>query len=266
MGNMVKKINKRRQTRDKSGMIAYGTPVITISDTAYKTYKFTDEWTGNLPDIPQDGCIFIKDKYYDMFQYFLNYLRASKKIFYVLPIETYKKVFSEQVLKASEVDYDFSGCSHMLNNESWIIAIPQYITSKKHLYILGHEVAHIYLDNLPENDQSNQKIDYKAEYEADTWAYAVMEYFGYLTPSQRLKLTELSQLEILVWTKQITPEAYDKIASLDLFKTYDRSKGLLSDVISAMILKGISGGDIIKMLPETIGGNKECQNQRVKQY
>lgn len=252
---------KRLKKNIGSHCVAYG--MATGYKPKYKTYHFTEEWEGDLPKTPKDACIYILDKYYDMFQYFLNYLRAAGKVFCVIPIEVYKQKFREQVVHASSKGYQFEACSNLQDDDSWLISIPRYIKSKKELFILGHEIAHIVLDNLPENESNEyQVIDYKAEYEADKWAYGVLHHFGYLSRDQTLKLLELSQLETLVKTEQLTREDYDKIVRLPQFKDYDRSKGLFSDVISSMIMQGITSGDIPKMLQ---GGDLRFLSIQVKQ-
>ena len=62
----------------------------------------------------------------------------------------------------------------MQDDESWIIALPKHIADKNQLYLMGHEVTHIYLDNTPESKYGNMIINYKAEYDADFWSYKVL--------------------------------------------------------------------------------------------
>jgi len=214
-----------------------------------KSYSFTEEWSGNVSDAPVNGYIYILDQYYEMFQYFLNFLRANKKIFYVLPLELYKEKFSEQVKAGEASGYEFEACTHLQEDGSWILCIEQYVMNKKNLYQLGHEIAHIILDNLPECEPNGYlRIDYKAEYQADIWSYEVLHEFGYLTLDQTLKLTELSQLQFMEKTKVITGSMYDQIVSLPMFKNYDRKKGLFSDKLCGLYLDGQLNATTIAMI------------------
>ena len=235
---------------------------IGITKSPYKKYCWTEEFEfrrGEKLEVSESNYIYIANEYYDVFQRLLSTLRAKPVRFFLAPIEVYKELNSEIINNyQSEYKCNLEACCFCLDDtgESWGICIPQYITSKKDLYKLGHEIGHIVLMNLPENDLNSgfQRVNYKAEYDADIWGYNALYVLGYLTEEQKMKLTDLSQLEFLVNTKQMSRADYDLITAEENFNSFDRSKETMANYICRLMQDGITDKEILKALSGNIRG------------
>lgn len=226
----------------------------TITESKYRKYSFTEDCKidGEILKIQDKHCIFIKNELYDMFQYFLNYLRDKQVKFVVFPLDLYSEVTGEILRNAD-------GVAFMMDEtpDIWNICVPQYIKDRCDLIVFGHEIAHIVLNHSvrQEKGASYDVVNYKYEYEADRWSYETLHNFGYLSLEGKLKLIEISQLNFMVNTKSITKAVYKKITSSPRFKKYNRiDKGLLSDDLAGLISDGITCKSILAMIPKMIEG------------
>lgn len=240
MGRFAKRLRKSHNT---------GNDCVTSNRLPkYRTYHFTEDWTTDLSKAPEEANMLIIDKYYDMFQYFLNYLRSEQIRFVLFPIEQYSRVTGEPMEHSKGMIMD--GTNFIMDEDSntWAICVKRYINNKYDLMVLGHEIGHVINNHRVEQvaGADYMKVNYRYEYEADIFAINVLHHFGYYTDEQRKKLIELSQINFIVETKVLPAGFYETYKKV--IRTYDRSKGLLSDVISRMILDGIAASDIPKML------------------
>lgn len=256
MSSSIKRMSKKIKEKGISFPV-YGSPQITPK---YKKYCWTEDWVGDLPSIKPEGCIYILEKYYDIFQYILGRLREKNIKFVLFPIERYGEVAGEPVLQ--EVNGRISDGTNFLMNEEhevWAVCVKQYVNNIYDLMVLGHEVGHLYYGHKVKQEAGVDyiKVDYRYEYDADMFAINVLSYFGYLYDEQYLKLKEQYQIEFLVDTKVLPKEFYKKYQ--EIFHTYDReANGLLSDRISEILSKHqIQGSDIVSMLPQIIKGKGE---------
>jgi hypothetical protein len=201
-----------------------------------------------LANAPKEANMYVIDKYYDMFQYFLNYLRSAEIRFVLFPLEEYAEVTGEPIDQHKGMVMD--GTNFIMDEDSniWAICVKRYINNKYDLMVLGHEIGHVINNHRVEQIAGADyiKVNYRYEYEADKFAIGVLRHFGHLTDRQMEKLIEISQINFMIDTK-VLPENFNETYK-KIIHSYDRSKGLLSEVIAGMIMKGIAVSDIPKML------------------
>ncbi|WP_110952985.1 hypothetical protein [Anaerosinus massiliensis] len=174
MGSFKKKISKKIKSNEErlkeQSFPIYGSPRV---NTRYKKYCWTEDWKGSLPKVNSSGCIYVLEKYYDIFQYILDRMREKKIKFVLFPIELYGEITGETA--SQKVSGKITDGTNFLMDEKHnvhAVCVKQYVSNIYDLMVLAHEVGHIYYGHKVRQEAGANyiKVNYKYEYDAD-WLF-----------------------------------------------------------------------------------------------